>query len=208
MFSDLNERARNFFIEANLHNNCLFVVSYAGSFNPPTRNSVKSFASARFPFVAARKFFTHFHLFYSSHVLFCKWICCGLWQNEKCYFPLQDVSEESEYDLWSDRFGSWIGRSSKSRSPDSMKHLRYDRKSSSGYSSCSWKTCIWCFVFLLHATRTPQTASSHIQNWLANVVVLNFVLCKFFVSWSCTVRRCIVDIAGLLWSHRQAIQLR
>jgi hypothetical protein len=42
-----------------------------------------------------------------------------------------DVSEESEYDLWSDRFGSWIGRSSKS--PDSFKHLRYDRKSSSGY---------------------------------------------------------------------------
>lgn len=44
-----------------------------------------------------------------------------------------DVSEESEYDLWSDHYGSWIGRSSKSRSPDSMKHLRYDRKSSSGY---------------------------------------------------------------------------
>lgn len=45
-----------------------------------------------------------------------------------------DVSEESEYDLWSDRFGSWIGRSSKSKSPDSFKHLRYDRKSSSGYN--------------------------------------------------------------------------
>lgn len=48
-----------------------------------------------------------------------------------------DVDEESEYDLWSDRFGSWIGRSSKSRSPDSLKHLRYDRKSSSGYSCCA-----------------------------------------------------------------------
>lgn len=65
-----------------------------------------------------------------------------------------DVSEESEYDLWSDRFGSWIGRSSKSRSPDSFKSSRYDRKSSSGYSSIGCATiccyhCLTCVYFVV-----------------------------------------------------------
>lgn len=78
-----------------------------------------------------------------------------LWKHGSFTHSL-DVSEESEYDLWSDRFGSWIGRSSKSRSPDSMKHLRYDRKSSSGYFLMLFIVVWLMFLFphFMHVSRT------------------------------------------------------
>lgn len=76
-----------------------------------------------------------------------------------------DVSEESEYDLWSDRFGSWIGRSSKSRSPDSMKQLRWERKSSSGYHwpSCSFVAWLMFLILFLARSCTPSP-SSHLAS--------------------------------------------
>lgn len=90
-----------------------------------------------------------------------------------------DVSEESEYDLWSDRFGSWIGRSSKSRSPDSLKNSRYDRKSSSGYSFISCASVYCCygltwfinlfFARSLHPT-TPHTSLSMFLFWFCYCV--------------------------------------
>ena len=46
-----------------------------------------------------------------------------------------DVDEESEYDIFYDHV--YGPRSSKSRSPDSMKYLNNYRKSSSGYYSFS-----------------------------------------------------------------------
>jgi len=47
-----------------------------------------------------------------------------------------DVSEESEHDLLSERFGYGYGgsRSSHSRSPDSLRFMRSERKSSSLYN--------------------------------------------------------------------------
>lgn len=47
-----------------------------------------------------------------------------------------DVDEESEYDIFYDHV--YGPRSSKSRSPDSMKYLNNYRKSSSGYYSFSF----------------------------------------------------------------------
>lgn len=100
------------------------------------------------------------------------WLCCWLAAHV-------DVSEESEYELWSDRFGSWIGRSSKSKSPDSFKslrfdrskspdsfkNLRFDRKSSSGYCFsvllclilfCCRICCFYVFVIFFFFARCPH----------------------------------------------------
>lgn len=89
-----------------------------------------------------------------SFVACCKFFpCCGG----------LDVSEESEYELWSDRFGSWIGRSSKSRSPDSLKHLRYDRKSSSQYSLLFVAVF---HVFVYFYARPPHAIVCHLKCFL------------------------------------------
>lgn len=56
--------------------------------------------------------------------------CYGYWFIANVF--IVDVDEESEYDLLSERFGHG-SRSTKSKSPESLKYMRSDRKSSSGY---------------------------------------------------------------------------
>lgn len=116
--------------------------------------------------------FSHlfFRVFFAWCKIECKYLMFGWLLDLHLHTNTSlDVSEESEMDLWSDRFGSWIGRSSKSKSPDSMKHLRYDRKSSSGYLIGSRISC-WCWFLHYLFARTlhnpkhliipPKTASS------------------------------------------------
>lgn len=105
-----------------------------------------------------------------------------------------DVSEESEYDLWSDRFGSWIGRSSKSRSPDSLKHLRYDRKSSSGYF-----LLLFCFVQFSCTQLTLIMFDCY-----TNHSFFFFCCCCLL----CTLRWSLISVARFFRSDRKAIEFR
>jgi hypothetical protein len=79
-----------------------------------------------------------FFLLFMSRCMFVNsFLCCT--NLHKQYFGVVvvqsiDVSEESEYDLFTERFG-FGSRSTKSRSPDPFRLFKYspDRKSSSGY---------------------------------------------------------------------------
>lgn len=153
--------------------------------------------------------FSHlfFRVFFAWCKIECKYLMFGWLLDLHLHTNTSlDVSEESEMDLWSDRFGSWIGRSSKSKSPDSMKHLRYDRKSSSGYLIGSRISC-WCwFLHYLFARtlHTPNTLSFLQKlHHLVNVFICNVttICCTRF-------RRRIVGFARFFRSHRQAIQFR
>lgn len=129
--------------------------------------------------------FSHlfFRVFFAWCKIECKYLMFGWLLDLHLHTNTSlDVSEESEMDLWSDRFGSWIGRSSKSKSPDSMKHLRYDRKSSSGYLIGSRISC-WCwFLHYLFARtlHTPNTLSFP-QNCIILWMFL-FVMSRQFVA--------------------------
>lgn len=94
-------------------------------------------------------------------VKFIQFWCCG---------EIIDVSEESEYDLFTERFG--LGsRSSKSKSPDPFRLFKYspDRKSSSGYFNV-FKSVVLFFRTHLHV-KIPHRSQSIIffaQNYLHN----------------------------------------